>query len=38
MMLTKDEWNLLARYLAGETSAAEHSRVQRWLEEDPSRA
>ena len=38
MALTNDDWNLLARYLAGETSAEEDRRVWRWLRADPSRA
>lgn len=31
------DWALLARYLAGECTAAERSALQRWLAEDPSR-
>ncbi len=33
-----DTWDLLARYLAGESSAQEAERVRQWLGADPARA
>lgn len=32
------DWSRLARWLAGESSAAEAAEVRRWLDEDPARA
>lgn len=31
------DWNLLARFAAGEVSTAERSTIERWLDADPSR-
>src|SRR5262249_54757144 len=33
-----DHWEVLARYVAGESNAREADAVRQWLEEDPRRA
>src|SRR5688500_20283620 len=35
--MTPTDWNLLDRYLAGECTPEERTRVERWLAEDASR-
>jgi len=37
MMRDDTDWNLLARFAAGEVSPAERSTIERWLDADPSR-
>ena len=35
-MTTETDWNLLAKYVQGETSPAEAQRLEAWLREDPA--
>src|SRR5262245_52416946 len=37
-MLPDHDWDILARYIAGETPASERAAVERWLGEDRARA